>query len=150
MGEGRQVGKEAKIRSIIFTIIGIIIAVYILFPFYLVLLNAFKNQASIVSSPINFAGASIKQLTVNLSSVVNNSNFNFWYAFGTSAVITVLSLILLALFGAMAAWVISRNNNKKWAIAIYMVFIASMIIPFQVVMLPLISTFRDVGKFVGI
>ena len=31
-----------------------------------------------------------------------------------------------------------------------MVFIASMIIPFQVVMLPLISTFRDVGDFVGI
>jgi raffinose/stachyose/melibiose transport system permease protein len=31
-----------------------------------------------------------------------------------------------------------------------MVFIASMIIPFQVVMLPLISTFRDVGKFVGL
>ncbi len=150
MGEGRQVGKEAKIRSVIFTIVGIIVALYVLFPFYLVLLNAFKNQASIVSSPISFVGASIKQLAVNLSSVVNNSNFNFWYAFGTSAVITVLSLFLLALFGSMAAWVISRNNNKKWAIAIYMVFIASMIIPFQVVMLPLISTFRDVGKFVGI
>ena len=50
----------------------------------------------------------------------------------------------------MAAWVISRNNKKAWATVIYMVFIASMIIPFQVVMLPLISTFRDVGKFVGI
>ena len=57
---------------------------------------------------------------------------------------------LLALFGSMAAWVISRNNKKVWAAVIYMIFIASMIIPFQVVMLPLISTFRDVGKFAGI
>ena len=31
-----------------------------------------------------------------------------------------------------------------------MTFIASMIIPFQVVMLPLISTFRDAGNFLGI
>ena len=31
-----------------------------------------------------------------------------------------------------------------------MVFISSMIIPFQVVMLPLIATFREVGKFVGL
>ena len=138
--------KESKVKSILLTILGVIIAVYILFPFYLVVLNSFKKQADIVSSPIGFLGASFKQLTTNLDRVVNNSNFQFWYAFGTSALITVISLILLALFGAMAAWVISRNNKKKWAYAIYMVFIASMIIPFQVV----ISTFRDVGKFVGI
>ena len=150
MGEGRQVGKETKIRAAICTVIGIIIAVYVLFPFYLVVLNAFKNQASIVADPVSFVGASFGQLRANLSAVVNNQNFSFWYAFGTSAVITVISLVLLAVLGAMAAWVISRNNKKKWATAIYMVFIASMIIPFQVVMLPLISTFRDVGKFVGI
>ncbi len=150
MGEGRQVGREVKIRAGICTVIGIIIAVYILFPFYLVVLNSFKNQASIVASPISFLGTSFSQLSTNLTSVVNNTNFNFWYAFGTSAIITIISLVLLAVLGAMAAWVISRNNRKKWSIAIYMVFIASMIIPFQVVMLPLISTFRDVGKFVGI
>ena len=67
----------------------------------------------------------------------------------TSAVVTILSLVLLALFGGMAAWVICRNKTK-WSTFIYMTFIASMIIPFQVVMLPLISTFRDVGQFLGI
>jgi raffinose/stachyose/melibiose transport system permease protein len=73
----------------------------------------------------------------------------FWSAFGCSVIITVLSLVLLALLGAMAAWVICRNKTK-WSVVIYFTFIASMIIPFQVVMLPLISTFRDVGKFIGI
>jgi ABC-type glycerol-3-phosphate transport system permease component len=139
-----------KSKSVILTIVGIIIAIYVLFPFYLVVMNSFKKQTAIVADPISAIGASFHQFAANLSRVVNNSNFNFWYAFGTSAIITVVSLVLLAVFGAMAAWVISRNNKTKWATAIYMIFIASMIIPFQVVMLPLISTFRDVGKFVGI
>ncbi len=63
--------------------------------------------------------------------------------------ITVVSLVLLALFGGMAAWVICRNHTK-WSAVIYFTFIASMIIPFQAVMLALISTFRDVGNFIGI
>ena len=145
-----MVGKEKRTKSYILTVVGVIIALYVLFPFFLVVLNSFKAQASIVESPVAFKGASFGQLMKNLNAVINNSNFQFWYAFGTSAVITIISLVLLAVLGAMAAWVISRNNKTAWATVIYMVFIASMIIPFQVVMLPLISTFRDVGKFVGI
>ena len=145
-----MVGKEKRTKSYILTGVGVIIALYVLFPFFLVVLNSFKAQASIVESPVAFKGASFGQLMKNLNAVINNSNFQFWYAFGTSAVITIISLVLLAVLGAMAAWVISRNNKTAWATVIYMVFIASMIIPFQVVMLPLISTFRDVGKFIGI
>lgn len=139
-----------KGKSLLLGIVGTCIAVYVLFPFYLVMMNAFKKQADIVADPVRFRGVSFAQLTKNLNSVIHNSNFNFWYAFGTSTVVTIVSLILLILFGSMAAWVISRNHKKAWATAIYMVFIASMIIPFQVVMLPLVSTFRDVGKFIGI
>lgn len=145
-----MVGKENRTRSYILTAVGVVVALYVLFPFFMVLLNSFKAQASIVESPVALKGASLGQLSKNLNAVINNSNFQFWYAFGTSAVITVISLVLLAVLGSMAAWVISRNNRTKWATAIYMTFIASMIIPFQVVMLPLISTFRDVGKFIGI
>ena len=134
---------------IIIMTVAVIIAVYTLLPFLLVVINVFKNANGIVADPIGFTGASAGQLATNLSNVVNNTNFSFWYAFGTSALITVLSLVLLALFGGMAAWVICRNKTK-WSTAIYMVFIASMIIPFQVVMLPMISTFRDVGNFVGL
>ena len=145
-----MVGEERRRRSLILTIVGIIIAIYVLFPFYLVVMNSFKVQADIVASPIALNGVSFKQFITNLGAVINNSNFNFWRALFSSVVITVISLALLALFGSMAAWVISRNNKKKWATAIYMIFIASMIIPFQVVMLPLVSTFRDAGNFVGI
>jgi len=70
-------------------------------------------------------------------------------AVGSSTIVTIISLVLLAVFGGMSAWVICRNKTK-WSTVIYMTFISSMIIPFQVVMLPLIATFREVGKFVGL
>lgn len=141
--------KMNKKASIIVTIIGILIAAYTLFPFLLVVINTARPNNNIVANPVSFEGASFQTLTTNLSNVINNSNFVFWNAFGTSAVITVISLVLLAVLGGMAAWVICRNKTK-WSTVIYMTFIASMTIPFQVVMLPLISTFRDVGKFLGI
>ena len=53
-----MVGKERRIRSYILTAIGILIAAYVLFPFYLVVMNSFKVQADIVASPISVKGAS--------------------------------------------------------------------------------------------
>ena len=143
---------KTKMKTSTFVIImtiAVIVALYTLAPFFLVCINVLKNANGIVADPVSLNGASFQQLLTNLTNVINNSNFSFWYAFGTSALITIVSLILLALFGGMAAWVICRNKTV-WSNVIYMVFIASMIIPFQVVMLPLISTFRDVGNFVGI
>ena len=141
--------KEKTSRVVLKTVVAILIAVYVLFPFFLVVINSCKTTNDITANPIGLTGVSISNLITNLSDVINNTHFMFWSAFGCSVIITVLSLVLLALLGAMAAWVICRNKTK-WSVVIYFTFIASMIIPFQVVMLPLISTFRDVGKFIGI
>jgi len=142
--------RKPKTSTIVIqTIIAIIIAAYVLFPFFIVLINSFKTTNAITENPVGLNGASFSQFITNLNDVVNNTHFQFWSAFGTSALITVISLVLLAVFGGMTAWVICRNKTV-WSTVIYFVFIASMIIPFQVVMLPLISTFRDVGKFIGI
>ena len=49
----------------------------------------------------------------------------------------------------MAAWVLVRNKTR-WSNIIFMTLVAAMIIPFQVVMLPLLSTFREISSFTGI
>ena len=141
--------KKLTVLDLIIRIVVIIIAILVLFPFFLIVINVFRNANDIVSNPVSLANMSFEKLINNLTSVINNTNYSFWSAFATSAIVTVFSLVLLALFGGMAAWVICRNKTK-WSALINMVFIASMIIPFQVVMLPLISTFRDVGKFLEI
>ena len=141
--------KEKTSSVIIRMIIAVIVAAYVLFPFFLLVINSGKETSDITADPVGFKGAGFSQFAFNIKEVINDPNFLFWRSFGYSALITVLSLILLALFGAMAAWVICRNKTV-WSTVIYFTFIASMIIPFQGVMLPLISTFRDVGKFIGI
>jgi raffinose/stachyose/melibiose transport system permease protein len=141
--------KEKSSTIVVRMIIAVIVAAYVLFPFILLLINSGKETADITSNPVSLSGASFAQLGANIKAVINDPNFLFWRSFGSSALITVLSLVMLSLFGAMAAWVICRNKTV-WSTIIYFTFIASMIIPFQVVMLPLISTFRDVGKFIGI
>ena len=141
--------KMRKGTTALVTLLGTLIAAYTLFPFLLVVINTMKANSNIVADPVGFSGANFSTMMENLNKVINNSNFVFWNAFGTSAIITVISLVLLAVLGGMAAWVICRNKTK-WSTVIYMTFIASMTIPFQVVMLPLISTFRDVGNFIGI
>ena len=106
--------KEPTSRVIIKFVIAIIIAIYVLFPFALVLINSCKATADITSNPIGFNGASFGQLLTNLDSVVNNPNFLFWHAFGFSVLITVLSLVLLALFGCSAFFQFLRDNKIEF------------------------------------
>ena len=56
---------------------------------------------------------------------------------------------VLAIFSAMCAWALVRNKTK-WSTVIFMFFVAAMVIPFQVVMFPLVKWFRMMGDATGI
>lgn len=141
-------GEKRRFSNYILEIIGVIISIIILLPFVLVIFNSAKQSAEIVISPIS-PPTKWSQLFVNMKNVINNANFNYWRAFFSSLFITGVSLALIALFASMAAWVLVRNKTK-WSNVIFMLFVAAMVIPFQVVMLPLISTFRTISQFTGI
>ena len=64
-------------RVVILMIIAILLAIYILFPFFLVVINSMKKANDIVANPVSLAGASFAQLSQNIQNVVTNSNFNF-------------------------------------------------------------------------
>ncbi|NRT76927.1 carbohydrate ABC transporter permease [Clostridium beijerinckii] len=140
--------KSIKTRNVIGEIIGIILALIILSPFILVILNSAKTSADIVISPLSIPNKWGQMLT-NFKNVINNDSFNYWKSFFSSLFITVVSLALLSLFSSMTAWVLCRNK-KKWSGFIFMLLVAAMVIPFQVVMLPLLSTFRNISNFLGI
>lgn len=140
--------KADKVRRNIARVLGLVSAIVVLFPFLLVVINSAKKSADIVINPIAFP-KSWKQMLTNMNNVIHNQNFSYWSSFRSSLIITAVSLVLLCLFSSMAAWVLCRNKTK-WSSFVFMMFVGSMVIPFQVVMLPLLSTFRDVGKFLGI
>ncbi|WP_026889427.1 carbohydrate ABC transporter permease [Clostridium beijerinckii] len=140
--------KSIKTRSMIGEIIGIILALIILSPFILVILNSAKTSADIVISPLSVPNKWGQMLT-NFKNVIHNDSFNYWKSFFSSLFITIVSLALLSLFSSMTAWVLCRNK-RKWSGFIFMLLVAAMVIPFQVVMLPLLSTFRNISNFLGI
>ncbi len=127
---------------------GLLLSLLVLSPFVLVIFNSGKKSADIIISPIS-PPKDWGQLFINLQNVINNQNFNYWKSFASSFFITAVSLALLTLFSSMAAWVLVRNKTR-WSEAVFMIFVAAMVIPFQVVMLPLLSTFREISDFIGI
>lgn len=137
-----------KIRRTISEVIGAVLSIIVLLPFLLVLINSAKSAAEITINPISLP-TNISQFFANVNNVINNENFSYWSSFINSMIITVASLFFISLFASMAAWILARNK-AKWSNIIFMTLVASMIIPFQVVMLPLLSTFRDLGNFFGI
>jgi raffinose/stachyose/melibiose transport system permease protein len=117
-------------------------------PFVLVALNSAKKSEEIVQDPLSLP-SSLGQLATNYGGVMENSNFDYWSSFATSLIVTVASLSLLTLFSSMAAWVLCRFKTRLSSF-IFMAFVAAMVIPFQAVMLPLLSTLRALQDFTGI
>lgn len=140
--------RKTNVRKIFLEIIGIILSIIVLLPFILVIINSAKSSADIVISPISLP-SDWGQLIENFKSVITNDSFNYWRSFFSSLFITSVSLVLLSIFSGMAAWVLCRNKTK-WSSFIFMLFVAAMVIPFQVVMLPILSTFRNISDFFGI
>lgn len=140
--------KAEKTRTLIAEIVGILITIVMLAPFLLVVLNSAKTSADIVISPISLP-KNWGQFFTNMTNVIHNQSFNYWNSFFSSLFITAVSLILLTVCSSMAAWVLVRNKTK-WSNFIFMLFVSAMVIPFQVVMLPLLSTFRELSSFLGI
>lgn len=140
--------KGIKTKTLVGEIIGIILALVILSPFILVILNSAKASADIVINPLSMPNKWGQMLT-NFKNVMHNDSFNYWKSFFSSLFITIVSLAVISTFSAMTAWVLCRNKTK-WSGFIFMLLVAAMVIPFQVVMLPLLSTFRSISDFFGI
>ncbi|MBU0927768.1 MAG: carbohydrate ABC transporter permease [Spirochaetes bacterium] len=123
----------------------IVLFVVFMIPFAMVVLNSAKTSKEIIYSAISLP-SSWGQLFKNVSLIFNNPTVDYLGAFWDSTVITVLSLVVIVLFSSMCAWVLVRNKSA-WSAILFMVFVAAMVIPFQVLMYPLVRWMRVVGDF---
>lgn len=128
------------------------IATFLLFllylmPFAIVLINASKPTLQIIMSPIAFP-ENPSQLLKNIQTVWASPNVRYASSFFSSVFITVASVGLIVLCSSMAAWVLVRTKTILSGV-IFMGFVAAMVIPFQVVMFPLISWFSFIETRLG-
>lgn len=90
---------------------GVLLAytVLALFPIVLIMINSVKTRAAIFDDPL--ALPTMETLSfIGFQKVLSATNFALY--FGNSLVVTLVSLVLIVLLGAMAAWALSEYDFK--------------------------------------
>lgn len=115
----------------------IIFAAY-MFPFIMVVINSLKQKRDIIKSPFSWL-YTIKGLSFD-NFVKAFTQMDFLNAFKNSLIVTVSATVLVTLLAAMLAYYIVRHNNGISRLT-FALMVASMIIPFQAIMIPLVSIY---------
>ncbi|MBO1510696.1 carbohydrate ABC transporter permease [Metabacillus bambusae] len=123
-----------------FAVIGTL--VFFGIPFYFVIINALKNTKE--SSLLNMEWPSSIHLIENLKEVISASDGMILRAFFNSILITVLSIILLIILGALSGYVLQRKVTKATPFFNFLI-LAGLIIPPAVV--PTIWVLQEIGLF---
>lgn len=135
---------KRKLFYILSAIAVIALVLLYLSPLILVIINASKTKIEISSSPLAWP-SDWGVLLDNIKSIIFDSRNNYFKTFMSSVIIVIFSVTFTVIFGSMCAWMIVRKKGKLSSF-IYYLFIAAMIIPFQVIMFPLVSWLRTLGQ----
>ena len=131
--------KRKKRINIRFITLGILLVIYI-FPFFLVLINALKEKTDIIRDPLALVG---EQGATFANFIEAADRMHFFRALGNSLLITVVSTALIVIFSSMAAYIMTRKNWLACR-ALFVMMILSLAIPFQVLMIPLVSIYGGI------
>jgi raffinose/stachyose/melibiose transport system permease protein len=131
-------------RDIGFNIILFAFCLIYLFPAYIVLVNSFKNRAELYENILAFPKQFSFQYYANAM-----GRMNFLSALGNSFLVTLVSLIFIVIFSSMCAWMLVRRNNVLSRL-IFMIFVITMLIPFQTLMMPLMQVMGGIKNMFGI
>lgn len=122
----------------------LIFALLWLFPLYIVVVNSFKSRAEMFTS--------VLALPANPSFDYYQDamrRMEFLTAFKNSLIVTLLSCILIPFLASMCAWMMTRSDGR-FSRFMYGLFVATMLIPFQTVMMPLMQEITWLRQLTGI
>jgi maltose transport system permease protein len=131
--------KRARRMNRVLLLMGLVLALLYAFPFAMVVLNSGKIRRDVANDPLalptewqwsNFTGAIDKM--------------GFWQAITNSLIVTVLSVSAIILASSMLAFYLSRTRSK-FSVLTLLVLVASMVVPFQALMIPFVGLFGTNG-----
>jgi raffinose/stachyose/melibiose transport system permease protein len=139
---------RGKITGWWLEVLGIVLFLAVLFPFFIVLISAAKDPFEITQHPLGLP-ANWSNLAKNIAYIWTDDNIRYQSSFFASLLVTVGSLLLLTVLSSQAAWALVRDRSKLSS-GVFLLFVSAMVIPFQIVMLPLVSWFRTIYDVTGI
>lgn len=127
--------KKNTSNSIIFIILCALVVVF-LYPIMFIVINSFKGKFFISQNPFALPTA---ETFAGLTNYINGlEKTGFFSAMGWSFFITILSVAVIIFFTSMTAYYITRVKSKATNV-LYYLFVFSMIVPFQMVMFPMVK-----------
>ncbi len=141
-GNNQKIKAKMRGRDWVKFAILVVVAIAVLAPIFLVVMNSFKGKLYLSAEPFAFPNA---ESFVGLDNYINGvEKIGFFQAFGVSLFITICSVAVIILCTSMCAWFIVRI--KAWYTKVlYLLCAFSMIVPFQMVMYPMSQVANMLG-----
>lgn len=106
------------------------------FPFFLVIVNSMKPKREILENtlalPIEFSFENFE---------IAMEKMNYFQALTNSIVLTVGSVLAIIVTSSMLAYYLARKQTK-FSKTTFLILVASMIVPFQSLMIPFVGIYR--------
>ena len=121
-------------------VIKLLVVIIFIAPFYISVVYAVKSPEETARTGLSFPTNICFE---NFTRAIEVSNF--WGAMKNSIIVTVCSVLILMVVGSMGAYAIARNIKKRRYQFLYYVFLSAIMLPFQVVMMPLYMQMKDMN-----
>lgn len=120
-------------KKVIWNTFTIVVCLLYLFPIYIIVVNSFKNRAELYENILAFP----KSISFEYYAQAM-SKMQFLNALKNSFIVTGASIFIIVVLASMTAWMLVRTNHVISKV-IFNVFVATMLIPFQTLMMPLMQ-----------
>lgn len=122
-----------KTKNGILSLLIVIISLVFLSPIYIVIVNSFKTRAELYENVLSLPSTFSFEYYITAI-----KKMNFLVALGNSLYVTIVTVIFVIVLASMTAWMLVRRDNVMSKI-IFFLFVATMLIPFQTLMMPLMQ-----------
>jgi len=122
-----------RAKNNVVSVLIVILAFIFLSPIYIMLVNSFKTRSELYENVLALpASFSFEYYVAAMNKM------NFLTVFGNSLYVTIATVIFVIVLSSMTAWMLVRRDNVMSKIIFYS-FVATMLIPFQTLMMPLMQ-----------
>jgi raffinose/stachyose/melibiose transport system permease protein len=117
--------------------------VVLLFPMYILLVNALKTRDAIIQRPLGLPLG--EDFTIeNLSDVIVNQGGILFGAYATTIGLTLVVEVGLIGTSGMLAYYLARNTSRL-SYVLYFVVVLGILVPPQIILLPAVQVLKELG-----
>lgn len=142
--------KAKKRHDNIMQIVAGVVTLIFGLPLYLAVVNVFKTEEQITRFPVALPDPFTFE---NLQTVITRPDNLLFEGLKTSFLVTVATVIIVVFFASTLGYYVARHEKSRYLQALLLIFIAGMMVPVQVTIVPvarLLTWFGMMGTLQGL